>query len=113
MNLSHPLRITVSQVIVDGNDMNTASGKRVKVCGKRCHERFTFTRSHLGDPSLVKDDTADELYRIMLHVKNTSRGLAYGRICFGKQTVKALPFAVSLLVLYRESAELCFTSRSL
>jgi hypothetical protein len=35
VDLSHPVRVALRQIIVDGDDMDTAAGKRIEINGKR------------------------------------------------------------------------------
>ena len=41
--------------------MNAFPRKRVEICGHCSHKRFTLARFHLGDPALVKQNTAEHL----------------------------------------------------
>ncbi len=87
MYLTHPLRVTVCQVIVYGNDMDALSLQGIQVCRQRRHQRLTFTCFHLSDTSLVKDDAADQLHPVMLHIQYTSCGLPHGSKCLRQQVV--------------------------
>ena len=92
VNLAHPFAVTACKIIIDGNDMNTFARKTVEICGKGCNESFTFTRSHFGNSSLMKNDTADNLHGEMLHAEHAPRCLAAGGKCFGENIIKS--FAV-------------------
>jgi len=48
--------------------MHSLAGQGVKEHRKRCHESLSFSCSHLGNLSLMKNDTADELHIIMDHI---------------------------------------------
>ena len=61
IELAHPAGITLSKIIVDCNDMNAATSKRIKVNWECCNESFTFTSLHLGNIAFVKHHTTDEL----------------------------------------------------
>ena len=52
--------------------MDALSGERIEEHGKRRHEGLAFTGGHLRDLALMQDDTADQLYPVMFHMKNTS-----------------------------------------
>ena len=78
VNLSHPLRVTGSEVIVYGNDVNAFPGKRVKVRGKGCDEGFAFAGFHFRDAPLVQAYTADYLDFIVLHSEYAERRFSYG-----------------------------------
>ncbi len=88
VDLSHPLAVTLSEVVVDGDDMNAVARQCVQICGKRCNERLSFARFHLGDPALVQNDTADELAVEMSHSENPARRLANGRERLGQNVVE-------------------------
>ena len=76
MNLAHPLGITVCQIVVDRDNVDTLAFQCVQVCRESRHQGLTFTGLHLGDTSLMEDNTTDELYPIMLHAKHSFRSLA-------------------------------------
>ena len=72
MYLSHPLCVTLGQIVIDRNDVNALSLQRIQIrrgCG---YKRLTFTCLHLGDTPLVKNDTTDELHSVVLHVQHSS-----------------------------------------
>ena len=46
VKLSHPLRITIGQVIIYRHDMNTLARQGVEIHRQRRSERFTLARSH-------------------------------------------------------------------
>ena len=73
MHITHPLSITVSQVIVNCYDMNSLSFKGIQICRHGRHKGFTFTCTHLCQTSLMKDDTT--------HYLNRERLKAYGTVC--------------------------------
>ena len=63
-----PLRVTLGQVIVDGDYMHTFVGEGVEVYREGCHKGLTFTRCHLGDLTLVQYHAAEELDIVMDHI---------------------------------------------
>ena len=66
MNLSHPLSITLCQIIIDCYDMHTFSGPvRSDMPASVDTSVFTFTSLHLCDTSLMQDNTTDQLYPVM------------------------------------------------
>ena len=65
---SHPLRVTLGEVVVDRNDMHTVACERIEEHRQRCHERLTLTCCHLGDFSLMEHGTTDELHVVVDHV---------------------------------------------
>ena len=72
MDLSHPLRVTLGQIVVDRNDVHAFAGQGVQIRRRRGNQRLSFTGLHLGDTSLMQHDAADQLYGIMLHIQRSS-----------------------------------------
>ena len=58
--------------------MDAPPGQRVEVAGEDGNKSFAFAGFHLGDPSLMQNDAADELHRVGAHSQNTVRGLPHG-----------------------------------
>ena len=98
MDFTHPLGISFSQVVVDGYDVDTFSLKGIQVCRKCGNKSFTFTCFHLGDTALVKDDTTDDLYTVMLHSKHTLGSLTYGGKCLRKKIIQCFAFCKTFLI---------------
>ena len=73
IDLPHPGRITFCQIIIDGNDMDPLSRKRIEINRKCGHQGFTFPCFHLGNFSFMKDHTPNQLNIKMPHVENTLR----------------------------------------
>ena len=104
MDLSHPLRITLCQIIIDRNDMYALSFQRIQIsrqCGNKC---LTFTGTHFSDTSLVQDNTTNELYPVMLHIQNTFTCLTDCSKCLRQKIIKCLTFRKTLFILF------CFAS---
>ena len=72
MNLAHPFAVALSEVVVNGNDMNALSGERVKVSGKRRNEGFALSGTHLGYSALMKNYTADNLNGVVFNADNSA-----------------------------------------
>ena len=98
VNLPHPLGISFCQVVVDGYDVDTFSLKGIQICRKCGNKSFTFTCFHLGDTALVKDDTTDDLYTVMLHSKHTLGSLTYGGKCLWKKIIQCFAFCKTFLI---------------
>ena len=97
MDLAHPLRITGSQIIVDGNDMNALAFQRIQVSRQRRSKGLTFTGTHLCDSSLMKDDASDDLYGEMFLPQHTPGSLAYDRESFRQKIVQRFPLSQTVL----------------
>ena len=65
---SHPLRVTLREVVVDRHHMYAFAGKGVEKDGQCSYERLSFTGSHFGNLSFVQHDTAEELDVVVHHV---------------------------------------------
>ena len=66
---AHPFGVASGEVIVDGDDVDAASGERVQICGKGGDQRFSFAGFHLGDFAFVQNHAADQLHVEMAHVE--------------------------------------------
>ena len=96
VNLAHPLGVTLGKIIVDRNDMNALTRKRIKVCRKCCNESFTFTCFHFTYTSLMQNDTAQYLNGEMAHSEHSVTRLTASGKCLGKNIIKRLPFCQAL-----------------
>ena len=105
MYLSHPLGITLCQIVVDGNNMDTLAFQRIQIGRKSGHQGLTFTGTHLCDTSLMQDDTTDQLYSVVLHVQNTLCSLSYGCIRLRKQIIQRLSIVQTHLVFVGLAAQ--------
>ena len=65
---SHPLRVTLCQIVVDGHHMHTVTGKGIQEHREGSHEGFTFTSRHLSDLSLMEHDTTKQLHVVVNHL---------------------------------------------
>ena len=65
---SHPLGVTLSQIVIDRDHMDTITWKRIEEDWQGSDERLTFTCRHLGYLTLVQYDTTDELYFVVHHI---------------------------------------------
>ena len=106
VDLSHPFRVTACQVIVDGNYVHALAGECIQVCRQGCHQGLTFTGLHLGNSSLMKNHTADELHPEVLHAYRTPRTFPAYRKGFRQKVVQGLPVGQSVLKLLSFSPQL-------
>ncbi len=68
VELAHPLRVALGQVVVDRDHVNAAAGKRIQIHRQGGDQRFTFTGLHFGDLALMQNDAADELHVEVPHL---------------------------------------------
>ena len=100
MYLAHPGRVTMGQIIVDRNDMDALTLQCVQVSRKGGHQGLSFTCLHLGDTSLMQDNTTNQLYPVMLHTKHTLRSLADSREGLYQQIIQGLAIGQTLLEFF-------------
>ncbi len=50
---THPVRVALREVLVDGDDVHALTRERVEVGGQRRHQRLAFAGAHLGDAAIV------------------------------------------------------------
>ena len=65
---SHPLGVTLGQIVVDGHHVHTVASQGIQEHRERSHERLTFTRCHLGNLTLMEHGTTEELHVVVDHV---------------------------------------------
>ena len=63
----HPLGVTLGQIVVHGNHVHTVASEGVEENRQCSDEGLTFTRSHLGNLTLVQHRTTEELYVVVNH----------------------------------------------
>ena len=65
---SHPFRVSFGEVVIHSHHVDTLSGKRIEEYRQSRNESLTLTGSHLGNLSLMKNDTTDNLDIVVDHV---------------------------------------------
>ena len=99
MNLPHPFRITVCQIIIDRYNMDALALQCIEVSRQGRYQRLTFPCLHFSDTPLMQDHAADELHPVMLHAKRPPGSLPHGRICLWENLVQGRPFLQAFLKL--------------
>ena len=64
---SHPLRVTLSQIVVHGYYVYTITCQCVEEDRGSTYESLTLTGSHLGNLTLMENNTTEELYVVVDH----------------------------------------------
>ena len=96
---SGPLRSSrIPAVDLDAADI-ALSVQGIQESRQRSHQCLTFTGFHLGNTSLMKDDTTNDLYRIMFHMKDSPGSFPDQSEGFGKQIIQRFPVCAALLQL--------------
>ena len=98
VELAHPLRVALGQVVVDRDHVNAASGERIQVHRQGRNQRFAFAGLHFGDLALMQHHAADELHVEVAHLQHAPAGLAHHREGLGKDLVQHLLQLAVLLV---------------
>ena len=106
MHLSHPLGITLRQVVIDCNDIDTFSLQRVQICGESGYKCLTFTGFHLGNTTLMQDNTSDNLYSVVPHSECSVCSFPYDRVSLRQDIVQSLSLCKALFKLSGLASEL-------
>ena len=106
MNLSHPLRVTFRQIVIDGNDMYALAFQSIQIRRQQAGLCLTFTGPHLGNTPLMQHDTADQLHTVVLRLQDPAGRLPHRGISLRQQTVQRLAVLQSLSVFFRLIAQL-------
>ena len=85
---AHLLAVAACEIVVDCYYMNAFSRECVKICGHGRNESLTLARFHLGDPSLMKNDTAHDLNTERTLAQHSVRRLSYCGKRVGQNIVK-------------------------
>jgi len=88
---SHPIAVAFGQIIVHGDDVDTAPGEGVEIDGKSGDEGLSLSGAHLRDLPLVEDDTADELNVKMAQADGPFGRFPDGGEGFGDQVIERFP----------------------
>ena len=65
MYATHPFRVTLGEVIVNRDNVDTLSGNCIEVRRQRGHKCFAFARAHLSDVSQMQCCTTHDLYVVV------------------------------------------------
>jgi hypothetical protein len=68
VELAHPLRIAVGQVVVDRDDVHALAGQGIEVHRQRGGERLALAGAHLGDLAVVQRHAAEHLHVEVAHL---------------------------------------------
>ena len=96
-HLTHPLGVTLGQIVVDGDDVNALAGQCIQISREGSHQGLTFAGLHLGDTALMQYDAAHHLDPVGTHAQHTPGGLTAGGKGFGQNVVKGLTVGKTLL----------------
>ena len=90
VDLAHPVRVALGEIVVHGDDVNALPFQRVQIDGQRRDEGLALAGPHLGDLAAVEDNAADHLHVIMTLAERTFGRLANGGEGLGQDVVEGL-----------------------
>ena len=105
VQLAHPLRIAVGQVVVHRDDVHALARQCIQVDRQRGRQRLAFTGAHLGDLALVQGHPAQQLDIEMAHLHHPLGALAHHGEGLRQDVVERLPPADPVLELLRLGAQ--------
>ena len=111
MNAPHPLRVALSEVVVDRDDVHTLAREGIEVGGQRRDEGLALTGAHLGDVAEMEGGTTHELDVVVALPQGPPSGLADGGESLGEEVVKCLALLQARAVFPRESPQLLIAHR--
>ncbi len=62
VDLAHPFGVALGEIIVDGDDVDAAAGKRVEINRQRRDQRLAFAGLHFGNLAFMQHHAADQLH---------------------------------------------------
>jgi hypothetical protein len=84
VELAHPLRVALGEVVIDRDHVHAAPGEGVEVNRQGGDQRLAFAGLHFSDLALVQHQAADQLHVEMPHVEHAAPGLAHHGEGFGE-----------------------------
>ncbi len=95
---AHPLGVEPGEVVVDGDEVNAASGEGVEIAGQRRDERLALAGLHFRDPTEVERGAAHDLDVEVALAQYPLAGLAHGREGVGQEVVERVGDEVELVL---------------
>src|SRR3972149_9611774 len=96
---THPLGITLCQVVVNCDDVDALAGKGVEIGRKGSNQGLALTSLHLRDLAVVEDHTSHELDVEMSLANGTLGGLPHSGEGLRQQAFQCLSAGQTLLEL--------------
>ena len=97
MDFSHPLTITLGQIVVDSDYVYPFPGQGVEVGRQHCNQGLAFAGLHLSYTPLVQYNAAYELHSERLHAQYTPGSLPYRGKSLRKYVVQSLALSQPFL----------------
>ena len=76
IDLPHPFRVALGQIVVDRDDVHALSRQGIEIGRQDGDQRFALAGLHLRDAALMQHDAADELHAVRPHAEYAVRRLA-------------------------------------
>ena len=93
---SHPVGVTLGQVLVDRDDVHAVAVQRIQVGRAGGHQGLALAGAHLADVAVVQHHRADQLHVVVAHAERASGGFPDQRKRLDHQVVQRLPVVVAL-----------------
>ena len=99
MDPSHPFGVSLSQVVVNGNNVNALPRDCIEIrrqCGYQC---LSFTCSHFRNIAKVQCRPTHYLHVVVALSQRSIRGLSHGRESFWHEVIETFTVRVALFEL--------------
>ena len=96
---THPLGVSVGQVVVDRDHMHAFAAQGIEVDRQRGGQGFALASAHLGNLALVQSDPAHHLNVKVAHLHDALRAFADNGKSLGQQVVQSFAVQKTLLEL--------------
>jgi hypothetical protein len=103
---SHPLRVALGQVVVDGDDVHALALEGVQVGGEGGDEGLALAGLHLRDHAPVQRNPPDQLHVEVAHSEDAPSRLAGGGEDLGQEIVEGRSFSEAPAELHGPCGEL-------
>ena len=96
---THPLRVSVGQIIVDRDHMHALAAQGIEVDRQCGGQGFALAGAHLGNLALVQGNTTHHLHIKVAHFHDTLGALAHHGKCLRQQVVQTFTSLEALFEL--------------
>ena len=111
IDLPHPFRVALGQIIVDRDNVHALARQGIEIGRQDGDQRFAFAGLHLRDAALMQHDAADELHAVRPHTEHAVRRLAADGKRLGQEVVEVLAALIALAELVRLFTQLLVRQR--
>ena len=111
IDLPHPFRVALGQIVVDRDDVHALSRQGIEIGRQDGDQRFALAGLHLRDAALMQHDAADELHAVRPHAEYAVRRLAADGKRLRQEVVEVLAALIALAELVRLFTQLLIRQR--